>query len=66
MKKFELDGVKYECEDKFNFAARDKDGSVFVYEKQPEISGDIWDSFAEIDNVYPISTTRWKDTLVEL
>ena len=66
MKKFELDGVKYECEDKFNFAARDKDGSVYVYKEKPQVEFYIWDSECEIDAIWPVSKKNWKDTLIEL
>ena len=64
MKQFELDGLQYECEDKYNFFARDKNEEVWVYEDEPEISEltdelSVWDSYVgEEMQVHPVVTNK--------
>lgn len=37
MKYFKVNGINYHCSDLFNYAAVDKNGSIYVYQNSPEI-----------------------------
>ena len=43
MKEFKLKGLDFECNDKFNYAAGDPDGSVWVFVEDPNCTPYGWD-----------------------
>ena len=43
MKKFKINGLDYECDDKFNYAAMDSNGEVWVYVNKPCFQSGRWD-----------------------
>ena len=73
MKQFELDGLQYECEDKYNFFAKDEDEDgcvcVWVYVDEPVLNeeGELWWNNPEggcVSEVTPITLPGidWKES----
>lgn len=70
MKKFSINSRKFTCDDKYNFAAIDRDGSISVYEILPIALNDAWSGLCYekvySDNCVYYNTVRLDKELCEM
>lgn len=70
MKNFKLMGLDFECEDKYNYATVDEDGSFWVYVDDPYTTDIDWDAEGDMLQIHPFTydgnSTHWKDSKIEI
>lgn len=60
--------LEFEVEDSWNWIAQDKDGSVTIFENEPNLVDDMWDSDGQykvlcLENTNVILESEWKNSL---
>lgn len=70
MKNFKLLGMGFECDEKYNYATVDEDGSFWVYTEDPFLIEHEWDTHGEMHQVFPVVTddnhVKWDESKIEI
>ena len=60
--------LEFEIENSWNWIAQDKDGSITIFENEPNLVDDMWDSDGPykvlcLENTNVILESEWKNSL---